>query len=80
MSEVGTIAVLEMLVEEVKTQIPVIQVVKELTKQRFSAITVKSMDIMHMIARRDTLIRTSKFKIIQTMKITKFILYLWRML
>jgi hypothetical protein len=42
------VAVLEILVEEVKTQVPVIQVVKELTSQRFNAITIKVMDIMHM--------------------------------
>jgi hypothetical protein len=49
-----------------------------LTKQRFSAITVKSMDIMHMIAGRDTLISTSKVKVIQTMKITRHPIFMVR--
>jgi hypothetical protein len=42
-----------MMVEEVKIQVPASQVVKELTNQRFNAITVKSMEIIHMSAERD---------------------------
>jgi hypothetical protein len=74
---VDAVAVLEILVEEVKTQVPVSQVVRELKNQRFSAITVKSMDIMHMSAGRDSIIRTSKVKISQTTQITKLALCLW---
>jgi hypothetical protein len=77
LSEVDAVEVLETLMEEVKTQIPISQVFRELKNQRFSAITVKSMDIMHMSARRDSIIRTSNVKISQTMKITKPILCLW---
>jgi hypothetical protein len=39
--EVDAVEVLEILVEEVKTQIPVSQVVRELTNQIFSVITIK---------------------------------------
>jgi hypothetical protein len=77
MSEVDVVVFLEILVEEVKTQVPVNQVVRELTNQIFSAITVKSMDIMHMSAERDSIIRTSKVKISQTTQITKLTLCLW---
>jgi hypothetical protein len=80
LSKVDAIAVLEILVEEVQTQVPVNQVVRELTNQRFNAITVKVMEIMHIIAERDSIIRTSKVKISQAMLITKFILCLWRTL
>ena len=78
--EVDAIAVLEILVEEVKTQIPVIQVVRELVNQRFSAITVKGMEIMHMSAEKDSIIRTSKDKISHTVQITKLDLCLWHAL
>jgi hypothetical protein len=74
------LTVLEILVEEVKTQVPVSQVVKELTNQRLSAITVKSMDIMCMSAERDSIIITSKVKISQTTQITKLALCLWNTL
>jgi hypothetical protein len=77
LTEVDAVAILEILVEEVKTQVPASQVVKELTNQRFNAITVKSMDIMHMSAERDSIIRTSKVKISHTMQITKLALCLW---
>jgi len=50
---VDTLAVLETLVEEVKTQILVNQVVRELENQIFSVITIKGMGIMHMSAVRD---------------------------
>ena len=46
--EVDVVEILEMLVEEIKTKIRVSQVVRELTNQTFSAITVKIIDIMHM--------------------------------
>jgi len=58
--EVDAVAVLETLVEEVKTQIPVIQVAREPINQIFSSITVKSMDIMHMSAGRDNIIIIKK--------------------
>jgi hypothetical protein len=61
--EVDVLEVMETLVEEVKTQILVSQVIKNLINQRFSAITVKSIDIMHMNAKRDNIIRTCKVKI-----------------
>jgi hypothetical protein len=77
LSEVDAVEVLEILVEEMKTQVVVNQVVKELTNQRFSAITVKCMDIMHMSAKTDNIIRTSKVKISQTRQITKLALCLW---
>jgi hypothetical protein len=77
MLEVDEVVVLETLVEEVKTQIPVSQVVRELTNQTFSAITVKSMDIMHMNARRDNIIRTRKVKINQTTQTVPPTLCLW---
>ena len=80
MSEVEAIIVLKIMVEEVKTQVPVSQAVKELTSRRFDDITVKSMDIMHMSAERDNIIRTNKFNISQTMQITKLSLCLWRAL
>jgi hypothetical protein len=63
-------------VEHVKTKIPVNQVVRELKNKILSSITIKSMDIMYMNARRDSIIRTSKDKISQTMQITKLILCL----
>ena len=74
--EVDAVAVLETLVEEVKTQIPFNQVVQEMINQIFSAITVKSMDIMHMSAKRESIIKTSKVKIFQTTQITKITLCL----
>jgi hypothetical protein len=77
LSEMYAVAVLEILVEEVKTQVLVNQVLIELTNQRFNAITVKNMDIMHMSAGRDSIIRTSKVKINQTTQITKLTLCLW---
>jgi hypothetical protein len=67
----GCISILEIMVEEVKTQVRVSQVVKKLTNQIFNAITVKSMDIMHMSAERDNIIRTNKFNISQTTQITR---------
>jgi hypothetical protein len=57
-----------------------IQVVKELTNQRFNAITIKGMDIMHMSEERDSIIKTSKVKISHTVKITKLALCLWHVL
>ena len=79
MSEVDAVAVPEILVAEVQTQVPVNQVIIELTNQRFSAITIKSMDIMHMNAERDNIIRTSKVKISQTTQIVPPVLCLWHM-
>ena len=76
----GAIIVLKIMVEEVKTQVPVSQAVKELTSRRFDEIIVKSMDIMHMSVGRDNIIRTSKVKISETMKIFLPTLCLWRML
>jgi hypothetical protein len=61
--EVDTVVVLEIMVEEDKVKITVSQVVRELKNQRFSAITIKSMGIMHMSVGRDSIIRTSKVKI-----------------
>jgi hypothetical protein len=78
LSEVDVVGVLEILVEVVKTQVPVSQVVKELTIQKFSTITVKNMDIMHMSAGRDNIIITNKVKISHTTQITKLALCLWR--
>jgi hypothetical protein len=78
LSEMDAVPILEILVEEVKTQVPASQVVRELTNQRFNVITVKSMDTMHMSAVRDSIIRTSKFKISHTSQITKLSLCLWR--
>jgi hypothetical protein len=69
--------VLETLVEEVKTQILVSQVIINLINQIFSAINVKSMDIMHMSADRDSIIRTSKVNISQTTQILPPSLFLW---
>jgi hypothetical protein len=80
LTEVDVVEILEILVEEVKTQVPANQVVKELTNQIFNAITVKSMDIMHMSAKRDNIIRISKVKISHTTQITKLALCLWRAL
>jgi hypothetical protein len=77
MSKMDAVAVLEILLEEVKTQVPVNQVVRELTNERFSAITVKGMDIIHMSAERDSVIRTRKVNISQTTQITKLALCLW---
>jgi hypothetical protein len=71
LSEVDATTVLEIQVEEVQTQVPVSEVFKELKNQRFNVITIKIMDIMHMSAERDNIIRTSKVKINQTVKITK---------
>jgi hypothetical protein len=76
-TEVDAVEILETLVEEVKTQVPASQLVKELTKQRFNAINAKSMDITHMSAERDSIIRTSKVKINNTRQIPKSDLYLW---
>jgi hypothetical protein len=80
LSKVDAVAILKELVEEVKTQISVNQVVRELTNQIFNAITIKSMDIMHMNVERHGIIRTSKVKINHTTQITKPILCLWRAL
>jgi len=74
------IEILEILVEEVKTQVPVNQVVIGLTSQRFNAITVKGMDIMHKSEEKDNIIRTSKVKINQTTQINKLIICLWHAL
>ena len=52
------VAVLEIVVEEVKILITVSQVIKNLINLRLSVITVRIMDIMHM--KRDSIIRTSK--------------------
>jgi sulfate adenylyltransferase subunit 1 (EFTu-like GTPase family) len=78
--EVDIVAVLETLVEEVRTQILVNQVVKELATQRFSAITVKSMDNMHMSAGRYNITRTGKVKISLTVQTISLVLCLWRTL
>jgi hypothetical protein len=80
MSEEDPVAVLEILVEEVKIHVPANQVVIELTNKTFSVINVKTIDTMHMNAERDSIIRTSKVKISQKMKITKFTLCLWNAL
>jgi hypothetical protein len=66
MSEVDATRVLEILVEEVKTQITISQVGIELKNQIFSAITIKSMDIMHISVERGSIIRTRKFNISHT--------------
>jgi predicted component of type VI protein secretion system len=79
-SEVDTVTVLEILVEEDKTKIIVNQLIRELINKRFTTITVKSIDIMHMIAEIDSIIRTSKDKISQTVKIVPRVLCLWRAL
>ena len=76
LTKVDAVAILEMLVEEVKTQVRASKVVKELTNQRFNAIIVKAMDILHMNAERDIIIKTSKFKIIHTTQVTKLALCL----
>ena len=80
MSKVDAVVVLEILVEEVKTQVLASQVVKELTNQRFNAITVKSIDIMHMSAKIHSILRKRKVKISHTAQITELTLYLWHML
>jgi hypothetical protein len=80
MSEVDAVEVLAIMVEEVKTQVPISKVVRELTNQRFNAIIVKSMDIMHISAERDNIIRTNKVNISQTSQITKLALCLWHTL
>jgi hypothetical protein len=80
LSEVAAIVVLEILVEEVKTQILVSQMVRELKNQTFNSITIKSMEIMHMSEKKDSIMRTSKVRINQTTQITKPILCLWCML
>jgi hypothetical protein len=77
MLEVEEIAVLKTLVEEEKVKIIVSQVVRELKNQRFSAITIKSMDNMHICAGRDNIIKTSNVKINQITQITKLTLCLW---
>jgi hypothetical protein len=76
-TEVDVVAIVEILVEEVKTQVPSSQVVKELTNQRFNVITIKCMDIMHLSVERDSSIRTSKVNISHTTQITKLSLCLW---
>jgi hypothetical protein len=80
MSEADIVAILETLVEEVRTQILVIQVVIELINKRFSDITVKSMEIMHMSTGRDKIIRKSKDKINHTVQIFPTVLCLWHAL
>jgi hypothetical protein len=77
LSEVDAVAVLQILVEEVKIQIPVNQVIRNLINQRFNVITIKSMDIMHMSVERDNIIRTSKVKIIHTTQTIPPALCLW---
>jgi len=74
--EVDAVAVLETLVEEVKTQIPVIQVAREPINQIFSSITVKSMDIMHMSAGRDNIIIKKKVNINHTAQTVSLVLCL----
>jgi hypothetical protein len=66
--EVDTIAILEILVEEVKTQVPVSQIVRELTNRRFNAIAVNSMEIMHLSAERDNIIRKTKSRLVNQSK------------
>jgi hypothetical protein len=68
LSEMDAITILEILVEEVKTQVPVNQVVRELRNQRFSAITIKSMDIMHMSAERDSIIKKTMSRSVKQRK------------
>jgi hypothetical protein len=72
--EVDAVAVLQILVVEVEIKIPFIQVIINLINQIFSAITIKSMDIMHMSVGRDNIIRTIKNKINQTTQIIPLIL------
>jgi hypothetical protein len=76
LTKVDAVTILEMLVEEVKTQVRASKVVKELTNQRFNAIIIKAMDIFHMNAERDIIIKTSKFNIIHTTQVTKLALCL----
>jgi hypothetical protein len=47
------------------------------SNQRFSSITLKSMDIMHISVGRDNTIRTIKVKISQTSQILPLVLFLW---
>jgi hypothetical protein len=75
--EVDAVAVLQILVEEVKIKITINQVIKSLINQR---ITVKSMDIMHMNVGRESKIRTRKDNISQTSQIVPPVLCLWRSL
>jgi hypothetical protein len=77
LTKADVVAILEILVEEVKSLVPVSLLVKELTNLIFNSITVKSMDIMHKSAERDNIIKTSKVKIRHTMEITKLTLCLW---
>jgi hypothetical protein len=78
--EVDATAVLEILVEEDKVKITVSQVVIGVKSQRFNSITVKNMDIMHMNAGRDNIIRTNKVKINRTTQIVPPVLCLWHAL
>jgi hypothetical protein len=80
MLEEDVVAVLQILVEEVKIKITVNQVIIYLINQRFSVIIVKSMDIMHMNAEREGIIKTSKVKISQTMQIVPTTICLWHAL
>ena len=80
LTKVDAVAILEMLVEEVKTQVRASKVVKKLTNQRFNAIIVKAMDILHMNAKRDIIIITSKVNISQTTQIIPPVLCLWHVM
>jgi hypothetical protein len=53
---VDEVEVLQIPVEEVKVKIPVSQVIRNLISQRFSAITIESMEIMHMSVGRENII------------------------
>jgi len=78
--EAIAISILETLVEEVKTKAIVNQVIKKLINKKLSAITLKSIKIMHVNAERHTIIRTSNVKIRHTMQIVPPVLCLWHTL
>jgi len=78
--EEDIVAVLQILLEEVKIKITVTQVIIDLINQRLCFVIIKGMDIMHMNAEREGIIRTSKVNIIQTMQIVPTTLCLWHAL
>jgi hypothetical protein len=66
MLEEDAVTVLQISVEEVKIQITVSQVIRDLINQRCNAITVKSMNNMHINGGIYSIIRKNKVKISQT--------------
>jgi hypothetical protein len=64
--EEDAVIVLQISVEEVKIQITVSQVIKDLINQRCNAIIVKSMNNMHINGGIYSIIRKNKLKISQT--------------